>query len=339
MALPRIAVAALGGTIGMRQAHSGEPVVPKLAAADLLAEIPQIDRIGEIEATTVTSAPSPSLTLDELLAAYRWALERVQAGARGVVLTHGTDTLEESAFFLDLLWDRSEPLVLTGAMRSGDLLGADGAANLHDSIVCAASDDARNWGVLACLNQEVHLALTVAKEDSHALEAFTSAGFGPLGYVREGVFENRWGARPVAQAARIRPHFAPPADTRVRIPIVEAAFDERGEILDALDGDWLKAVIVNGSGVGHVSAKLADRLEALVNRGIVVLVASRTSQSGTAHALYGYAGAEADLLRRGIILTGQLSARKARLAVFLMLDADFSSTQIRQKFQEYWRGH
>ncbi|MDO5719733.1 MAG: asparaginase [Actinomycetaceae bacterium] len=336
MTLPRIAVAALGGTIGMRQAHSGEPVVPKLTAADLLAEIPQINSVAEIEATTVTSAPSPSLTLNELVAAHRWARERVQAGARGVVLTHGTDTLEESAFFLDLLWDRPEPLVLTGAMRSGDLLGADGAANLHDSIVCAASDDARNWGVLACLNQQVHLALTVAKEDSHALEAFTSAGFGPLGYVREGSFENRWGT--VTQAGRQRPQFAPPANTHLCIPIVEAAFDERGEILDAIDGDRFPAVVVNGSGVGHVSASMADRLETLVKRDIPVLVASRTSQSGTARALYGYAGAEADLLRRGIILTGQLSARKSRLALFLMMDAGFSLTQIRQQFQKYWRG-
>lgn len=316
----------------MRRAKPGAPVTPKLTAEDLLSAVPAIKDRAHIIATTITRAPSPSITFHELLQALQWANERIEDGARGVVLTHGTDTLEESAFFLDLLWNHPEPLILTGAMRSADLLGADGEPNLYDAVVCAASDKARHYGVLACLNQTLHRAASVTKSDSHALEAFTSPGAGPVGYVREGEVEMLWPAPPRG------PRFEPPSTYSHIIPIVEASLGEEGTFFEAFDLSRLDALVVAGSGVGHVSAPLADRLERLVAQGLPVVVASRTERSGTARALYGYLGSESDLLSRGVILAGQLSARKARLALMVMLAAGYSREHIRSYFTHNWRG-
>ncbi|MDO5728795.1 MAG: asparaginase [Actinomycetaceae bacterium] len=331
--LPVVAVAALGGTIAMRRPQPGEPVTPKLSADDLLAAVPAIKSHAQIVATTVTRAPSPSITINDLLRALQWANEQVAQGATGVVFTHGTDTLEESAFLLDLLWDHPEPLVLTGAMRSSDLLGADGEANLYDAVICAASEHSRSYGVLVCLNQTIHLASSVVKNDSHALEAFQSPGRGPAGYVREGAIEMLWPAPPRSS------RFARPSSESCSIPIVEASVGEDGAFLHTVDATRIDALVVAGSGVGHVSAPLADCLERFVDEGLVVVVASRTERSGTARALYGYVGSESDLVRRGIILTGQLSARKARLALFLMIEAGYSREAIRTYFQHQWRGN
>ncbi len=326
----------------MRPASPGQPVVPTLTADDLLAAIPELAEKVDVTATTISTSSSASLTMDDLLAALRWADEAVQAGAAGVVISHGTDTLEESAFLVDLMWDRPEPIVLTGAMRSSNLASPDGSANLFNAAVTAASPQARNLGVLVALNETVHLARLVRKSDSHALEAFTSPGFGPVGYVREREFERFW----ALDAARLI--LQPPSQTTVRIPLVEATWGEDGSFVSALlgltsgdarpGGAGIDGLVVDGSGVGHVSAAFADVIEDAVAAGVPVVVSSRTDQSGTAHALYGYAGSESDLVSRGAILAGQLTGRKARLALHLMVDAGWGLDQIRSAFTRYWRG-
>ena len=166
---------------------------PALDAAALVAAVPDIAARADVRAHAVRSVPGASLRFDDLLDVLAAARSEVDAGAAGIVVTQGTDTIEESAYFLDLIWDRAEPLVVTGAMRHPEQAGADGPANLLASVVVATSAPARGRGVLVVLNDEIHAARQVRKTDSNALDAFTSAPFGRSAASTKGPSSSRTG--------------------------------------------------------------------------------------------------------------------------------------------------
>ncbi len=310
---PTLSIAALGGTIGMTAPAPGAAAEPRLDAAALVRGVPQLGALAELRTTTVTTRPSASVTVADVLAALSWARAEVDAGARGVVLTHGTDTLEETAYLLDLLWDRAEPLVLTGAMRAADAPGTDAPANLLAAARVALADGARGRGVLAVLDDGVHLAARVTKEASTGPGAFASAGFGPAGRLHEG--EVRFAAPPPA-----RPEPLPdPGPGPVDVALVEAPLADDGRVVRAVLDAGFGAVVVDGGGLGHVSAATAAELLAAVGRGVVVVVASRTARGGTGRATYGYVGSETHLLAGGVLMAGELSGRKARLLLHVLL--------------------
>jgi L-asparaginase len=181
-----VAIGSLGGTITMTAGAEGSGVTPTLGADDLVAAVPELERVAALEATTLASLPGSSLSFAELFAALRWAEGAVARGASGVVLIQGTDTLEETAYLLDLHWRHAEPLVLTGAMRAPGAAGADGPANLLASARVAASPLGRSLGVVVVMNDEVHTAARVRKAHASKLAAFTSPDFGPIGKLVEG---------------------------------------------------------------------------------------------------------------------------------------------------------
>lgn len=329
--LPQISVGALGGTIAMSSQSASTPVNPQLGAEDLIAAVPDLQDVARISARTINNVASPAITMSDILAALRYAEEAVDAGAAGVVLTHGTDTLEETAFLLDLMWGREEPIVLTGAMRSPNLLSSDGPANLMSAVITAASPDARGLGVLVVLDDTVHAARSVAKTDATALSTFQSPGWGPLGRIfeRELHLQFRPARREAAQPA--------PADEPVRIPIVESAVAEDGEWVAALAQMNPRAIVASGPGVGHLAVPAADALEKVLEEGTPVIVASRTGAGRTLTHTYGYPGSEADLLERGFLLAGSLTARKARLLAHVLLAAGADSEQLREGFARF--GH
>src|SRR5690625_1220843 len=150
--LPILSVAAMGGTIAMTAPAPGRAAQPVLDADALLDGVPGLGALAAVRATSVCTKPSPSIDVADVLTALGWARAQVDDGARGVVVTHGTDTLEETAYLLDLLWDRPEPLVLTGAMRQADLPSADGTANVLAAARVALAPEARERGVLVVLN-------------------------------------------------------------------------------------------------------------------------------------------------------------------------------------------
>src|SRR5262245_21266668 len=171
--MPLVALGSLGGTITMTSTSPHSGVTPTAGADDLVAAVPGLDAVAEVHATTLRAVPSASLTFDDVLAALAWARGEVEAGAAGVVLVQGTDTLEETAYLLDLFWERAEPLVVTGAMRPPQHAGADGPANLLASVATAVSPQMHDAGVVVVLDDEVHAASRVRKTDSTALHAFT----------------------------------------------------------------------------------------------------------------------------------------------------------------------
>ena len=308
----RVAVGTLGGTITMTAPAAGGGVRPELTAADLLRGAPGLGAVAEIGATTLQTVPGAWLRPADVVAAADWAWAQVAGGADGVVLVQGTDTIEETASLLDLFWDRPEPLVVTGAMRSPAAPGADGPANLLAAARVAADPGARDRGVLVVLADEVHAAARVRKTDSIALHAFTSGWFGPVGRVHEGTVTfagraARWPALP-----RPREGHDP------RVALLETHLGDRGELLELVTGAGWDGVVLAGFGAGHLSAAAAEVVGAAVRRCPVVL-ASRTGGGPVLAGTYGFVGSEEDLLTRGVLPAGWLDPRKARLLLWALL--------------------
>lgn len=314
MTLPTVAVGALGGTIAMTPALPGEPVAPGLEAADLVRAVPGLRAVARVRAESLRNLPSAAIAAEDLLVALAWARAQVDAGAAGVVLTHGTDTLEESAYLLDLLWDRPEPLVLTGAMRPPRTAGPDGPANVFAAVVVAAAPAARDLGVLAVLDDEAHLARWVTKARTTGVGAFASPGAAPVGRVVEGALVPTL----VPAGPRLPALPAPAAPGPVRVALLECALGDDGALVDlVVEAGWAGLVLA-GAGAGHVSPATAEAVSRAAAR-VPVVVASRTGSGPTATRTYGYPGSETDLLRRGALLAGSVAPRKARLLLWALL--------------------
>ena len=254
----------------------------------------------------------------------------VDSGAAGVVLTHGTDTLEETAFLLDRFWDREAPLVVTGAMRPASAPGADGPANLRDAVRAATAPSARGLGVLVVFDAHAHLADRVVKASSRGVSAFASEPSGPLAII--GAEDLRHLHLPLPRPARSG---GLPPDRFPAVPLLTAGLDEDLALLDHLPAEALAGLVIDGVGMGHVSPAAMPRLRRLLAEGVPVVVAARPFGGGTSTHHYGYPGSEVDLLDAGAVMAGLLPAPKARLLLQVLLASGASADGIRAAFEAY----
>lgn len=309
-AAPRVAVFSLGGTIAMTR-RAGGGAVPALSADELLASVPGLaDLPATVEVHDFRRVPGASLGFADLLELATAIDKQVAAGVTGVVVTQGTDTIEETAYLLDLVHAGDAPIVVTGAMRPAMAAGADGPANLLAALRVAASPFAAGMGCLVVFADEIHAARYVQKTHASRLCAFTSTR-GPIGHVVED--EVRISLRP------LRWPIISGADPtrRVRTAIAVATFDDDGEVPRTI-GDLADGLVVAGFGVGHVPERWVPVLADLAARKPVVL-ASRTGSGSVLSSTYGFPGSESDLLARGLISAGSLDAYKARVVLHLLL--------------------
>lgn len=309
--LPRVAIGSLGGTVSMQAAAPGQGVTPQLDCQALLSALPQLGGLARFTSASLCLLPSPSLSFCSLLEVLAWAQRQVEEGAQAVVLTQGTDTLEESAYFLDLLWPFDAPLVLTGAMRPASHPGADGPANLLAAVQVALADTSRGRGALVVMHEQIHRAAEVRKCASLALAAFDSPGAGPTGQLVEGL--------PIYRHGPLRRRTLPvPARTSQRVALLEACLDADTTLLQAVADQGYDGLVVAGFGAGHVSAQWAECM-AVIARQLPVIVATRTGNGATARATYGFVGSEIDLQTRGMQMAGALCPRKCRILLWLLL--------------------
>jgi L-asparaginase len=310
MSRPGLLFLSLGGTITMVQNASGG-IAPKLGASELIASVPALAGVAEIEAHSPFRLPSPSLTLENLVEAARLITAGFAAGHDGAVVIQGTDTIEESAFLLDLLVDSEKPVVVTGAMRGADAPGADGPANLLAAARVAASPEARGLGTLAVLNDEIHAARFVQKSHTALTSAFQSPLAGPLGVVAE---------ERVRFFTRVLPTpRLPIADGPLPpVALIKCAMGDDGRLLSVLPDLGYAGMVLEGMGAGHVLASVAP-LVGEVARRIPVVLASRLTTGPVFTRTYGYDGAEIDLIKRGLVPAGALSGLKARVLLSLIL--------------------
>lgn len=316
----RVTTYFLGGTISMSSAD-GHSVRPTLSGDDLLAAVPGLEEVdAEVTAEQVAREQSGSLTYAHLLA----VLESARSSeSDGFVLVQGTDTLEESAYLLDLLWDDPRPFVATGAMRNPTMAGADGAANLLTAVRVAASPTARERGACVVFADEIHAARHVTKSDTASISTFRSPNTGPAGRVLEGHvhFFSPPGARSALGA-----DVSNVTTVDVEVPVLVAGFGQSVRTLEAIADD-ADALVLAGFGAGHVPGWWAEAVGAIAERMPVVMT-SRTHSGPALVETYGAVGAEVDLQQRGVVMGGYLDALKARLLVSVLLAAGTDREQI-----------
>jgi L-asparaginase len=314
-----IVVAALGGTIASARPAEGG-VAPSLSARDLIDAVPGLP--PNVSPLSFRSLPGSSVTVPDLMALHELLEERFAAGAAGAVVTQGTDTIEESAYALDLVHRGPQPIVVTGAMRNPLLAGPDGPANLLAAVAVASSPAARDLGCVVVFADEIHPASRVRKTHSTSTGTFVSVDGGPVGYLVEGV--------PVVVNPRAARHTLP---RPVRVPSVglyTATLGDDGSALAAM-ASVLDAVVIAGFGVGHVPSGWVALIDSLCARMPVVL-ATRTGSGPVLRQTYGYPGSESDLRRRGAVPAGFLHPSKARLLLQFALAAGATSAQIEAAF-------
>lgn len=330
LAMGEIIIGSLGGTIAMTRQHPDGGVTPSLTAKALLDSIPGFVPALPVSAHSILQLPSASIGLGDMIDVLHWCETRAAQGASAIILTQGTDSIEETAWFLDLFWAHRIPLIVTGAMRTPDSAGADGPANLQAALQTAQAAESAGRGVLVVMNDTIHAARRVRKSDALAVQTFHSGPAGALGRMVEG--------SPHYFAAPLPRHtLSPPQRSDHEVALVTMTLGMGpGLLRHALSSDAFSAVVIAGFGAGHVPHWLAGPVGEYAARRPVV-VCSRCDTGPTTRATYGYAGSEIDLAQRGAWMGGWLSALKARILIWAIQASGAQPQAIRPIFQIHSR--
>jgi L-asparaginase len=306
---PRVALIVLGGTISGAPDAEGKSV-PALDADELVRAVPEIGELAEIVAPACPRVGSHALTPADFSAVARLVLAQIEDGCEGVIVTQGTDTLEETAYALALQLPSLVPVVLTGAMRNPALPGADGPANLLAAVRVATTPKAKEFGPLVVFQDEIHAARWVMKCDSTRVSAFSSPGAGAIGtLVEERVHFDR---RPLTSD-----YIGLPLRLDHRVEIVWTYAGCDGFFVDA--AELADGLVIAAMGGGHVPPAMVDSLREAVASGIPVVLATRCVSGRILTGTYAGPGTESDLLAGGLRPAGDLHPLKARLRLLVAL--------------------
>lgn len=314
----RISLLATGGTISTKRGADG--ATPALDAETLASAAQRAGRGVAISARNVSRLSSRGITPADMWGLANAVEEEIRRGADGIVVTHGTDTLEETVYALSLLVRTSVPVVLTGAMRVPGSPGEDGPANLAAAIAVATTPRFSAYGPVVVHQDEIHLARWVSKIHSTRVAAFGSPSAGPVGMVVEGRAVSFFGPPPPDRLPRSG---AP--DKRVELIWSVAGSD--GLVVNAIK-DQVDGLVVAGTGGGHVAPPLAEALVAAATQGVAVVLASRCADAQVLQSTYGGVGGEIHLLASGLVSAGNLSAAKARLRLLFGLSAGLDPVEL-----------
>jgi len=304
---------ALGGTIASDMKRHGEGVTPTRGAGEILGDAAQF--IGDISVSTSQLAQTASSNVDFalILNASRQAAQEILAGAAGVVLTQGTDSIEETSFLLDITNQTDRPVVVTGAMRNPTLAGPDGPANVAHAVLVAATPQMQGQGAVVVFNEEIHDPWMVRKTHTSNPAAFSSApGAGPIGWICED--RVRLVHRP-EPAPRIR---LLPSDAIPPVAFLSLTLGDDLRLLNHVEEVGYRALVLDAFGGGHIPENIRPALQKLAQK-IPVIFSSRTGAGEVLSRTYSFLGSEIDLLSLGCVSSGVLTSRKARIALSLLL--------------------
>ena len=317
----KILVLHTGGTISMQADASGAVVTssdnPMNHVSNPLEGI-------QVHTLDFFNLPSPHIKPKHMLALYQKIKEEA-ANYDGVVITHGTDTLEETAYFLDTMEVPHMPIVLTGAMRSSNELGSDGVYNYLSALRVASDDRAADKGVLIVMNDEIHAAKYVTKTHTTNVSTFQTPTHGPLGLIMK---------QEVLYFKTAEPRVRFDLDhIQGLVPIISAYAGMTDELIDMLDLDQLDGLIIQAFGAGNIPKETAQKLESLLQKGIPVALVSRCF-NGIAEPVYAYQGGGVQLQKSGVFFVKELNAQKARLKLLIALNAGLTG----QALKDYMEG-
>ena len=322
--MKKIAIIFNGGTISMKIDEKIKAAVPSLSAEEIMSMIPGVEEYAEIEAYTFSSMPSPHMTLETMLKLSKFTTELVEReDIDGVVITHGTDTLEETAYLLDLTVKTKKPVVVTGAMRSGSELGYDGPFNLATSICTAISDEAVGRGVLVCFNGELNSASEVTKANSMALNAFRTPNFGPIGIVdNDNVIFYR-------DANHLEKYDV--SEIKKQVALIKCVVDMDSSYIDYLIEKGCGGIVIEALGRGNVPPKMVEGIKKAIELEIPVVVVSRCFE-GRVFESYGYEGGGKQLKDLGVIFGDTLLGQKARIKLILAINSGMNIHEVARAF-------
>ena len=317
----KILVLHTGGTISMQADASGAVVTSK---DNPMNHVTNPLKGIEVHTLDFLNLPSPHIKPKHMLALYHKIKEEADH-YDGVVITHGTDTLEETAYFLDTMEIPHMPIVLTGAMRSSNELGSDGVYNYLSALRVASDDKAADKGVLVVMNDEIHAAKYVTKTHTTNVSTFQTPTHGPLGLIMKQEIL-----------------YFKTAEPRVRfdldciqglVPIISAYAGMTDELIDMLDLEQLDGLVIQAFGAGNIPKETAQKLENLLQKGIPVALVSRCF-NGIAEPVYAYQGGGVQLQESGVLFVKELNAQKARLKLLIALNAGLKG----QALKDYMEG-
>ena len=266
---------------------------------------------------------SPQITEREMLGIKNRIEEAVEEGYDGVVVTHGTDTLEETAYYLELTLDVNLPIVITGAMRSSNEIGADGLANLRSSLVVATDDESADKGVLVVMNDEVHTATYVTKTHTTNVATFQTPTFGPIGLVSKN--------NVIYFQKLIKKEHYNVSTTEKRVYLLKAYAGMDGELINAVCNLGADGLVIEALGAGNLPPKTVPAIRNCIENNIPVVFVSRAF-NGVTQDVYDYEGGGKRFQQDGVIFTTGLSGQKARIKLMILLEAGIPFDKLRELF-------
>ena len=317
----KILVLHTGGTISMQADATGAVVTSQDNPMNHVSN--PLEGI-EVHTLDFFNLPSPHIKPKHILALYHKIKEEAD-NYDGVVITHGTDTLEETAYFLDTMKIPPIPIVLTGAMRSSNELGSDGVYNYLSALRVASDDKATDKGVLVVMNDEIHAAKYVTKTHTTNVSTFQTPTHGPLGLIMKQEILYFKTAEP-----RVRFNLE---HIQGLVPIISAYAGMTDELIDMLDLEQLDGLVIQAFGAGNIPKETAQKLENLLQKGIPVALVSRCF-NGIAEPVYAYQGGGVQLQQAGVFFVKELNAQKARLKLLIALNAGLKG----QALKDYMEG-
>jgi L-asparaginase len=313
----QVAVLTTGGTIGMQHDAAAGGAIPTLGAADFMVALPA--GLAGLRTEELVNLPSSHFTLETVQAIRGRVAELVaEPGVAGVVVTHGTDTLEETAYLLDLTVSGEKPVVVTGAMRAASDVGYEGYANLLSAVRVAGAPQARGLGAVVVLNDEIHAARYVTKMHTLSPATFQSPGWGPVGRVEGDA---------VIVARRPERHVLPWHGLEPNVSLLKLAVGMEAAPLEDALARGARGVVVEALGGGRVPPWWLPAIERSRAQGVAVVIASRCP-SGSVWDAYGYPGAYRTLAGLGCLFAGGLNGQKARIKLMVVLAAARDSEEV-----------
>jgi L-asparaginase len=323
----RLAMFFTGGTISMRFDPATGGAVPALSGEEIIAQVPGLDEIADFDVIDFGKWPGPHVTPLRMMELARAAREKLaDESIAGAVVTHGTDTLEETAYLLDLVLNEEKPVVFVGAMRNSSELSWDGPGNLRSAVRVAVDQQARGLGVIVAMNDQLIAAAEATKTHTESTDTFQSRDFGPLGIVdKDRVIVTR---RPVEREHIITDRI------EERVEVIKMVAGADGRFINFAIDDGARGLVIEGLGRGNVTVAALPAIERAINAGLPVVITSRCPR-GRVLDTYAYEGAGRQLRKMGAILGGMLPSHKARIKLMLELGAGYGVERIRESFEDW----
>lgn len=314
-----------GGTIAMKVDPLLHAAIPALNSEEIMATMNNIEEIVDVESVSFGNLPSPHILPSHMMEISNIIKKNIsRKDISGVIVTHGTDTLEETAYFLDLIIDQEKPIIIVGAMRNNSELGYDGSSNLSAAICTATSPRALGKGVLVVMNNEVNAAGEVVKTHTMALDTFKSPEFGPLGIVDndEVIFYRNIVNRKHIHTEKIEE----------KVGLIRVASGMESDIIDFYIDSGYKGIVLEALGRGNIPPQMIPGVKRAIDHNIPIVIVSRC-HTGRVLGSYGYEGGGKHIRDLGVILGGNLPGHKARIQLMLILGKTNNLDTIKNLFE------